>query len=62
MRETYSILVVWSDGEEELLKHGASPDGDPARFTSRARADEMRDFMLQGMADEVQSISVVPAR
>lgn len=56
----YAILVIWPDGEEEYLKTGAKPDGKTATFPSRKRADGMRDFMMEGMADEVQSINVVP--
>lgn len=51
-----AIKVVWLDGEEEYLKEGA----EPASFVNRARAEEMKSFMLEGMSDEVQSINVVP--
>lgn len=52
----FSILVVWLDGEQEYLKEGRST----ATFPSRKAAEGWREFMLEGMADEVQSINVVP--
>lgn len=53
----YSVLVVWLDGEREYLKQGSRT----AIFSSRSRAEEQRDFMLEGMEEDVQSINVVPA-
>lgn len=54
----FALLVVWKDGEQEFLKEGPS-GGPPAHFANRRRAEEMRDFMLEGMSEEVQSINVV---
>lgn len=51
-----AIKVVWLDGREEYLKEST----EPASFVNRARADEMKSFMLEGMSDEVQSINIVP--
>lgn len=53
----FSILVIWPDGEQEYVKEGARI----AVFLSRKGAESWRDFMLEGIADEVQSINVVPA-
>lgn len=53
----WSIKVIWLDGEEEYLMQGQRI----ATFPSRSRADSQRDFMLEGIADEVQSVNVVPA-
>lgn len=53
----FAVLVVWKDGEEEYVKQGLS--NRVAVFPSRRRAQEMRDFMLEGMSDEVQSINIV---
>lgn len=58
MDTRFAIKVIWLNGEEELLKTGHS--GRVADFPSRDRAEAQRDFMLEGMADEVQSINVVP--
>lgn len=54
----YAILVVWDNGSTDYLRLGHHADGTVAGFTKRA-AEEQRDFMLQGMEDEVESISVV---
>lgn len=51
-----AIKVIWLDGEEEYLKEGDRI----ALFLNEHRAGEMRDFMLEGMSGEVQSINVVP--
>lgn len=50
----WRVKVVWLDGEEELLKEGDRV----ASFSSRRRAEDVRDFMLEGMEDEVQGIYV----
>ena len=55
--QRYAILVIWENGEEEYLKEGLV---NIAKFSSRQRAQEQKDFMLMGMEDEVQSINVVP--
>lgn len=52
----FSVLVVWHDGEQEYLKQGEKI----AAFSSSEDAEGWRDFMLEGIADEVQSINVVP--
>jgi hypothetical protein len=52
----FAIKVIWLDGEEEYLKEGSNV----ARFANRERAEAQRDFMKEGMEDEVQSINVVP--
>lgn len=49
------ILVVWENGETEYLKEGDKL----AIFYSKTKAEQTRDFMLQGMEEEVQSINVV---
>jgi hypothetical protein len=54
----FAIKVVWPDGDEELLKDSL---GKTARF-SKSEAEEQKEFMLMGMSDEVQSISVVKYR
>lgn len=54
---SWAIKVIWDDGEDEYLKQGSRV----AVFPSRERAQEMRDFMMEGMSDECQSINVVPA-
>lgn len=69
---SYTIKVVWADGEEEYVKSGAacsmihsgsgstSPDESVQVFHSKRAADEMREFMIQGMdPDDFQSIDVV---
>lgn len=43
------ILVVWKNGETEYLKEGDKL----AIFYSKLRAEQTRDFMLQGMEEEV---------
>jgi len=54
----YAILVVQDNGDEDYLCDGV---GDVAtRFVTRARAQEMRDFMAIGMAGDVESIDIVP--
>lgn len=57
----YAIKVIWTNGEEELLKKW--PTNRPARFSSIKKAVEQANFMLMGMdAEEYQSINVVPWR
>jgi urease gamma subunit len=55
MNTQYKILVIWNDSTMEYLKDGRKV----AMFSSRQRAEAQRDFMLEGMSDEVQSINVV---
>lgn len=52
----FALRVTWLDGSDEYLNEGERV----ASFSSRTRADEQRSFMLEGIADEVQGISVVP--
>lgn len=54
----FAIKVIWLDGTEEYLKTGHS--GRVADFRSRDLAEAQRDFMLAGMAEEAQSINIVP--
>ena len=55
--QQWAILVVWKYGGCEYVKSGSRT----AVFSSRRKAREMSDFMLGGMADEVQSMNVVQA-
>lgn len=57
---SYAIKVIWPDGAEEFLKEGPVDSGEIASFASPERADEQRIFMMEGMAEDVQSINVVP--
>ena len=56
---SYAIKVVWLDGTEEYVRDGPTVRGLVARFPKKKDAEEMRNFMLIGMSDEVQSINVV---
>lgn len=58
-RPAFAVLVIWKGGEREYLKEGEQ-GGEPARFANRKSAKEMRDFMLVGMSEDVQSVNVVP--
>ncbi len=51
----WAVQVVWKDGSTELVAQGAVD----AIFRTRKKATELRDFMLIGMSDEVQSINVI---
>jgi hypothetical protein len=55
----YMITVTHPDGTEEPLCEGMGDK--PKVFRSKREAQEMRDFMLIGMEDEVESIDVVEA-
>lgn len=56
----WAIKVIWQDGEEEFLREGMSPNGKIALFSSRKRAEQQRDFMLEGIDREMlQSINIV---
>lgn len=54
----FAILVIWKNGEEEYVKQGLSYT--PARFSSRARANERKRFLEMGADDDIQSINLVP--
>jgi len=54
----YAILVVQDNGDEDYLCDGFGEV--PTRFVTRAKAQEMRDFMAIGMAGDVESIDIVP--
>ena len=60
-RARWAIVVIWLDGEEEYLKAGLGPEK-VALFSSHYHAGKMKEFMLEGMSDEVQSINIVPYR
>lgn len=52
----WGIKVIWRNGEEEFVKEGRGN-----WFTTKRRANEMADFMKQGMDPlDYQSINVVP--
>jgi hypothetical protein len=53
----FAVKVVWDDGEEEYLHPGTNPTG-VAFFPTRKKAQDMADFMRQGM-EGCQSINVV---
>lgn len=55
----YAVKVIWKDGEEEYL---ANSLGKPAVFMNKTRATEQRDFLFEGISDEVQSVNVVKWR
>jgi hypothetical protein len=55
MSGPWAVKVVWLDGEEEYLAQGSHI----TRFANRERAEDLRDFLKEGMEDEVQSINVV---
>lgn len=57
----FAIKVIWLDGSEEYVLRGICGSGPIALFPNRERAEEQRAFMLEGIADEVQSINVVMA-
>lgn len=59
--QRFSILVVWKNGDEEYLVRGLCAHGPVALFQSRESAEDQRAFLLEGIADEVQSINVVSA-
>lgn len=54
---TYAIKIVNKSGSEVYLCEGLGST--PAHFPSRAAAERQKQFMLIGMASEVQSINVV---
>jgi hypothetical protein len=58
MSNGFAILVICKNGDEEYLKQGLSFT--PARFSSRRASVEQKQFMLQGMDEDVQSVNVVP--
>lgn len=59
-RSRWAIKVIWNDGREDMVMEGAS---DRVKvFTARARAQEVADFLGEGIpGDEAQSVSVVLA-
>lgn len=57
MSKHFAIRVTWHDGEEEFLKYGTTEI--PVLYTSRNQAWGQKEFMMQGMAEDVQSINVV---
>lgn len=59
--QRWAVLVVHKDGEQGYLIRGLCSRGPIALFPSREAAEEQRQFLLEGISDEVQSINVVPA-
>jgi|HubBroStandDraft_3_1064219.scaffolds.fasta_scaffold173058_3 hypothetical protein len=59
-RERFAVLVVWLNGQQEFLHPGLSTTA-IATFRSKFEAQEMADFLLQGIEHEIQAIVVVPA-
>jgi hypothetical protein len=57
-RSRWAIKVIWNDGREDMVMEGAS---DRVKiFTARARAQEVADFLGEGiLGDEAQSVSVI---
>lgn len=53
----FYILVVWKNGSQEYLKEGDHI----ASFGSMEKADSVKEFMLEGISEDVQSINVVQA-
>lgn len=57
-KNRWAIKVIWSDGREDMVMEGAS--NRLKVFTSRRRAQEVADFLGEGLlGDEAQSVSVV---
>lgn len=55
----YAVKIIWRNGAEAFVN--MNPGGYiPARFSSRAKAQEMAESFQMGLdQDEVQSINVV---
>lgn len=59
VNQKYAIKVIWLDGQEEFVREGIA-GGRISLYSNIKIAKAQRDFMLEGMEEDVQSINVVP--